>query len=65
VISNLTSQLDLSPGNLENPLTKSIKNQKLNKNYRMVIKRDALLKVSKLFHEDLETHPPNTAYPIM
>jgi len=60
----LTSQLDLSPGNLENLLTKSIKNQKLNKNYRMVTKRDALLKVSKLFYEDLEMHPTNTACPI-
>jgi len=61
----LTSQLDLSPENLGNPLTKSTENQKLNKNYRTVTNRDALLKVSELFYEDLETHLTNTAYPIM
>jgi hypothetical protein len=50
VISNWTSQLGLSPGNLENPLEKLIENQKLNKNYRMITNRDANLKVSKLFY---------------
>jgi hypothetical protein len=55
VISNWTSQLNLSPENLENPLAKLKDNQKLNKNYRMITNRDAHLKVSKLSYEDLET----------
>jgi hypothetical protein len=64
VISNLTSQLDPSPGNLENPLTKLIENQNLNKNYRTPTNRDAGLKVSKLFYEGLGTNLTNTVYPI-
>jgi len=30
----------------------------------MITNRDAHLKVSKLFYEDLETHLTNNAYPI-